>query len=98
MIILTNKSYWGENIVSYDIIHDGYNELNEVMTDGFIAFTMKGERPIVDISLYGDSWIEGVHNYLGDIMAVLKEAEPQLFDYMLKISIEKVSDEELFNN
>ena len=101
MIILTNKSYWGKNIISYDIIHEGYNEINEIMSDGMVSIgKVKGKGIIVDISLYGDSWPKGVHHYQSDIVEVLKIAEPELFKQykVLKIQIEKVSDEEFFSN
>ena len=91
MVLLINKTHWEGNTVSYDIHH---NSINEVI-DGYLLFTSKNGKAIVDIGLYGDSWGRGVHHYLSDIMIVLKSIEPQLFDNMLKVSIEKFSDKEV---
>ena len=103
MIILTNKSYWGTTIKSYDIYHNGITEENEVRTDGYIAFSeVEGKGTVVTVTLYGDSWPEdeerGLKNYLLDIVKVLKIAEPNLLMPIIKRNIEKVNDEEVYTD
>ncbi len=74
MIILSNKSYCGTNIINYEIYNGEFKEF----PDGSVAIAYLKNKTVVDITLYEPYWDGDMIKHMIDIDQVLQKAEPNL--------------------